>query len=55
MFKINFKCGCGSDNYNMEDWLSHWKYGTKRGEKFFDRHPKLRAIKHFLNTRIYFG
>lgn len=24
--KIYWKCGCGSYNYNREDWISHFKY-----------------------------
>ena len=39
--RIQFRCGCGSVNYNREDWLSHFKY---RG--FW------RGLRHLLYTRI---
>lgn len=30
--KIYFKCGCGNYNYNLSDWLCHFKYkGLKSG------------------------
>jgi len=41
--KLQFRCGCGSINYNREDWKAHWKHGL---------HGKWRAICHFFNTRI---
>lgn len=24
---IHFICGCGLENYNWEDWISHYKHG----------------------------
>jgi hypothetical protein len=30
--RIYFICGCGLINYNIEDWISHFKYrGVKKG------------------------
>ena len=51
-------CPCGLENYDLEDWLAHWKYGlvmrNSRFGPFLGKHPKLRAIWMFLNTRIEF-
>jgi len=41
--KIQFRCGCGMVNHTFEDWVSHWKYGTK---------GKWHAIVLFLKTKI---
>lgn len=27
--KVKFICGCGQQNHNFNDWVSHWKYGSK--------------------------
>lgn len=33
--RIYWKCGCGSYNYNWQDWISHFKYrGFWSGVKF---------------------
>lgn len=47
--QIKFKCGCGEYNYTFGDWISHWKYGIQSKTQF---QRKLRAIRHFLMTRI---
>lgn len=52
MLKLKWICGCGSENFTWEDWVAHWKYGVFKEDTFFGRHPKLRAIKHLLFTRI---
>lgn len=41
MVKLQFRCGCGGINYELNDWICHIKH---RGW--------LRAIRHFLLTRI---
>lgn len=41
--KIQFRCACCQVNYNLEDWISHWKYGLK---------GKKHAVKLFLLTKI---
>jgi hypothetical protein len=40
--KLEFKCGCGLYNYDLDDWISHFKYGKSIW----------RAIKFFLLTEI---
>ena len=50
---VRYICGCGGENYCLYDWIAHWKYGQKRYDKgFLGRHPKLRAVWLFLQTRI---
>ena len=51
--RLKCVCKCGQENYNLGDWVSHWKYGIARPEKFLGRHPRLRAIYLFLQTKIY--
>ena len=41
--KVMYRCGCGLHNYTWEDWIAHYKYGTK---------GKLRALILFLTTKI---
>ena len=50
--RLRYICGCGLENYSLEDWLSHWKHGIIRPHLFLGEHPKLRAIYLFLVTRI---
>ena len=50
--RLRCKCPCGLENYNLEDWLSHWKYGVPRPHLFLGRWPKVRAIHNLLMTRI---
>ena len=61
--KVRYVCKCGSYNFNLEDWLSHWRYDgilecdemiAKYG-KFLCQHPKLRAVYMFLLTRVEFA
>jgi hypothetical protein len=40
-----FKCGCGEYNYNWNDWISHFKYGSCG---FW------RALRYLLLTKIQF-
>lgn len=49
---FKFTCPCGLENYNREDWLSHYKHGIPRDVKPFGKYPKIRAIWLFLNTKI---
>lgn len=41
--KIRFRCGCGLVNYDLADWLSHFKY---------DVNGKWRAFELLMKTRI---
>jgi len=41
--KLQFRCGCGLVNYNLEDWLAHFKHG-KKGTR--------RAMVLLMQTRI---
>ncbi len=43
MMHVKFICGCGMENHTLDDWVAHWKYGTK---------GRLYAIKLFLTTKI---
>lgn len=53
MIKYRCMCKCGLENYTVEDWLAHWKYGIPRPVTPFGKWPKIRAIYLFLTTRIY--
>lgn len=46
---MKFKCGCGTYNYGLEDWLAHWKHGIKYESRWMQR---LHAIRLFLLTRV---
>lgn len=50
--KLHFICGCKLENYDLEDWLAHWKHGEVREQSFLGKWPKLRAVWLFLNTKI---
>jgi hypothetical protein len=54
-----FICGCGYENYNLGDWLSHLKhakppYGVVLSPAALRWYRFKRGLKLFLRTRIVF-
>ena len=51
--RLKCVCKCGLENYTLEDWIAHWKYGEARPHlRPFGNYPKLRAIYLFLFTKL---